>query len=111
LIALGDRRETDPISCIAFPLPPYYDPVAKTMKTLTVKVPEPVLAEIEATAKARRVSKSEIVRERLSRKANASQSGSLWNLMEDLVIDDDSLPKDLSSNKSHLENYGANHPD
>ncbi len=31
--------------------------------------------------------------------------------MEDLVIKDDSLPRDLSSNKDHLAGYGKNRSD
>ena len=47
------------------------------MKTLTVKVSDPLLAEIEAAARERKVSKSEIVRERLEQ--GQKQSGaSLW---------------------------------
>lgn len=80
------------------------------MKTLTVKVPEPLLADIETSAKERRVSKSEIIRERLEQGAGSSKT-SLWNRMEDLLIDDDSLPRDLSSSKRHLEDYGKNRPD
>ena len=79
------------------------------MKTLTVKLPDPVFAEIAATAKARKVSKSEIVRERLSQGTRASNS--LWDRMEDLVIDRDTLPKDLSANKEHLKNYGKSSTD
>jgi hypothetical protein len=76
------------------------------MKTLTVKLPDLLFAEIENTARARKVTKSEIVRERLE---NAQPSKlSLWSRMEDLVIQTDKLPSDLSSNKEHLKNYGKN---
>ena len=80
-----------------------------SMKTLTVKLPDPVFAEIAGAAKARKISKSDIVRERLTR-SGASES-SLWSRMEDLVIQRDSLPKDLSSNKAYLKNYGKNRSD
>lgn len=78
------------------------------MKTLTVKIPDMVFAEIAGDARARNVPKSEIVRERLARKPVASNRarGSLWDRMEDLVIRADSLPVDLSSNKAHLKQYG-----
>jgi hypothetical protein len=79
------------------------------MKTLTVKLPEPLFAEIASAAKARKTSKSEIVRERLGRAADLKAS--LWSRMEDLVIDAESLPKDLSSNKAHLKGYGKNRAD
>ncbi len=79
------------------------------MKTLTVKLPEPLFAEIEQAARARKVSKSEVVRERLERGTNVKTS--LWSRIEDLVIDSDSLPRDLSSNKEYLRHYGKNRSD
>ena len=79
------------------------------MKTLTVKLPDPLFAEIASAARARRISKSAIVRERLTRPGKSKRS--LWSRMEDLVIEDDSFPKDLSSNKAHLKNYGKNRSD
>ena len=78
------------------------------MKTLTVKLPDPLFAEIAGEASARKVSKSEVVRERLVRaKANKT---SLWSRIADLVIEDSSLPRDLSSSKIHLKDYGKNRP-
>lgn len=78
------------------------------MKTLTIKVPDGLFAEISSAAKARNVPKSEIVRERLTHKQAAEKhiKSSLWSRMEDLAIHSDSLPTDLSSNKVHLKNYG-----
>ena len=82
------------------------------MKTLTVRVPDPLFAEIASAAKLRKVSKSEIIRERLSIKGGnvPDTKPSLWSQMEDLVIRDESLPKDLSSNKAHLKGYGKKRP-
>jgi len=79
------------------------------MRTLTVKLPDQLFAEIESAARARKVAKSEIVRERLERAQTAKTS--LWSRIEDLVIQSDSLPPDLSSNKEHLKNYGKNRSD
>jgi hypothetical protein len=79
------------------------------VKTLTVKLPDPLFAEIESAARARKVAKSEIVRERLERGKTVKTS--LWSRMEDLVVEDDSLPRDLSSNKKHLRGYGKNRSD
>ncbi len=79
------------------------------MKTLTLKVPDVLFSEIASAAKARNVSKSEVIRERLQRKPATQRKGaapSLWHRMEDLVIESDSLPSDLSSNKSYLKGYG-----
>ncbi|HEY3602079.1 MAG TPA: CopG family transcriptional regulator [Chthoniobacterales bacterium] len=78
------------------------------MKTLTIKVPDALFAEIASAAQVRKVAKSEIVRERLLRPPGSTpaQKATLWSRMEDLVIPTDSLPKDLSSNKAHMKNYG-----
>jgi hypothetical protein len=78
------------------------------MKTLTIKVPDVLFAEIASAAQIRKVPKSEIVRERLAGKPVAAKAnkGSLWSRMEDLVIHSDSLPTDLSSNKTHMKGYG-----
>ena len=80
------------------------------MKTLTIKLPDALFAEIAGAAKARNVPKSEIVRERLVRKPITSKRASLWSGMEDLVIEEDALPTDLSSNRKHLKGYGKNRP-
>lgn len=80
------------------------------MKTLTVKVAEGLFTEIASAARARNVPKSAIVRERLTHKASTAKHAkrSLWSRMDDLVIQSDSLPADLSVNKAHLNNYGQN---
>jgi hypothetical protein len=78
------------------------------VKTLTVKVPDALFAEIAGAAKTRNVPKSIIVRERLARKPATSKRRPLWNRMEDLVIETDSLPADLSSNREYLKGYGKN---
>jgi hypothetical protein len=80
------------------------------MKTLTIKLPDALFAEIAGAAKARNVPKSEIVRERLARKPITSKRASLWSSMEDLVIQEDALPTDLSSSRKHLKGYGKNRP-
>jgi hypothetical protein len=79
------------------------------MKTLTVKLPDPLFAQIAIDAKTRRISKSEIVRERLT--LSGKSRNSLWSRMEDLVIDRDSFLKDLSVNRKHMKNYGKNGSD
>jgi len=77
-----------------------------SVKTLTVKLPDLLFAEITRAAEARKVAKSSIVRERLEQASK--QQSSLWSRMADLVIQDDVLPVDLSSNKKHLQKYGKN---
>lgn len=83
------------------------------MKTLTVKIPDVLFADIASAAAARNVPKSEIVRERLARKSATAKPElrSLWDRMNDLVIRSDSLPVDLSSNRAHLRDYGKKRTD
>jgi hypothetical protein len=81
------------------------------MKTLTVKVSDALFAEITGAAKARHLPKSEIARERLAGKLTKSKCSSLWSNMEDLVIETDSLPSDLSANRKYLKGYGKNRSD
>ena len=78
---------------------------------MTLKIPEDLFAEIIGEARARNISKSQVVRERLAKRRSPRSKGSLWDQMGDLVIQSDSLPPDLSSNKAHLKSYGQNRAD
>ena len=70
------------------------------MKTLTVRLPEPLVAEIEAESRGRRCSKSDIVRERLQRAARpAKHQPSPLDSIADLIGSVDGLPADLSGQK------------
>jgi len=80
------------------------------MKTLTVRLPEALVAQIEAESRARRLSKSDVVRERLSA-ANGTKHTApvLPDAIADLIGSVDYLPDDLSvRKKKHLEatSYG-----
>jgi hypothetical protein len=84
------------------------------MKTLTVRLPETLVAEIEAESRARRLSKSDVVRERLST-ANGGLScqPAVLDAIADLIGCVDDLPDDLSSaKKKRLETtgYGRKRP-
>ena len=74
-------------------------------RTVSVKLKDRVLADIEAEARARRTTRSAVVRERLERPGAAS--GSVWGRMRDLVIRGDTAPADLASNKARLRGYGG----
>ena len=60
---LIERRDWPPASRIARLPESHY---SRRMKTLTVRLPEGLVAEIEAESRGRRPSKSDVVRERLS---------------------------------------------
>ena len=72
------------------------------MKTLTVRLPELLVAEIDAESRERRMSKSDIVRERLQagRKFTQRQPSPL-DAIKDLIGAVDGLPSDLSAQKKH----------
>ena len=76
------------------------------MKTLTVRLPDTLVADIETEARARKVSKSDIVRDRLA-SATPPQPASLDDIA-DVIGSVDGLPADLSTNiKRHLRaGYG-----
>jgi predicted transcriptional regulator len=82
------------------------------MKTLTVRLPDALASEIEGESRRRKLSKSDVVRERLSSVARArDRSPSTFDAIADLVGSVDGLPKDLSARKKkYLKStgYGRN---
>jgi len=70
------------------------------MKTLTVRLPEPLVADIEAESRGRRISKSDVIRERLQLAGGSErrQTAALASIA-DLVASVDGLPADLSAQK------------
>jgi Arc/MetJ-type ribon-helix-helix transcriptional regulator len=70
------------------------------MKTVTVRLPEPLVAEIEAESRGRKCSKSDIVRERLQRAGRPRRRHSTpLDAIADLIGSVDGLPADLSARK------------
>jgi maltose-binding protein MalE len=82
------------------------------MKTLTVRVPAATLANIRAESRRRRVTQSEVVRERLDTpvlRATAGKAPTLMDLAHDLIgsVAGDGLPRDLAANKkAYLREWG-----
>jgi Arc/MetJ-type ribon-helix-helix transcriptional regulator len=70
------------------------------MKTLTVRLPEQLVAQIEAESRERRLSKSDVVRERLSARSK-QRAGSNYGAIADLVGSVRGMPTDLSSRKKY----------
>jgi Arc/MetJ-type ribon-helix-helix transcriptional regulator len=68
------------------------------MKTINVRLPEPLAAEIEAESRARRISKSDLVRERLQARRDQVPHDPLASI-RDLIGSVDGLPPDLSARK------------
>jgi Arc/MetJ-type ribon-helix-helix transcriptional regulator len=72
------------------------------MKTLTVRLPELLVAEIEAESRERQISKSDVVRERLQHAIGPTQRpGVPLAAIADLIGSVDGLPTDLSARKKH----------
>jgi Arc/MetJ-type ribon-helix-helix transcriptional regulator len=78
------------------------------MKTLTVRLPEDLAAQIEAESRAQGRSKSDVVRDRL-RSAGNAQGDAVDPLasIRDLIGSVDGLPVDLSARKKeYLKSTG-----
>jgi hypothetical protein len=84
------------------------------MKTLTVRLPEFLVAEIDAESRKRKMSKSDIVRERLQAGAKPGQPRSaLLDSIADLIGSVGGPPDDTSARLKHyLKNsgYGQKRP-
>jgi Arc/MetJ-type ribon-helix-helix transcriptional regulator len=83
------------------------------MKTLTVRLPEPLVADIEAESRGRKLSKSDVVRERLERAPRRRRRAASFDTIADLVGSVKGLPADLSVRKKkylHSTGYGKKRP-
>ena len=81
------------------------------MKILTVRLPEALVAEIEAESRERRRSKSDVVRERLTsgltNEARDAIESAGFGAIADLIGSIDGLPADLSRRKkAYLKSMG-----
>lgn len=77
------------------------------MKTLTVRLPEALVAEIEAESRKRQRSKSDVVRERLTLVAKPGSRPAPLQAVADLIGSVDGLPDDLSGRrKVYLKTTG-----
>jgi Ribbon-helix-helix protein, copG family len=83
------------------------------VKTITVRLPEGLAAEIESESRAAGVSKSDVVRRRLEgaspRSPRRGRAATFFDLAADLIggVDDAALPKDLSAHrKLYLRKLG-----
>jgi len=83
------------------------------MKTLTVRLPEPLVADIEAESRGRKISKSDVVRERLEIAPRKRPRTSSLNAIADLIGSVDNLPTDLTARKKQYlqeTGYGQKRP-
>ncbi len=82
------------------------------MKTITVRLPEVLAAEIEAESRLRKVSQSDVIRDRLQLAGRrASHPSTALEAIADLIGSVEDLPPDLSARKkAYLKEmrYGKN---
>lgn len=78
-------------------------------ETVTVKLPQPLAAKLDALVRRRKQSKSTLVREAIERLADEdgmSKKGSVFDLVKDLKGIVKKGPKDLSTNPKHMRGFG-----
>ena len=79
------------------------------MRTISLKLPDRLLAQLESEAKAKQVTKSHLVRESLEKALHPPSSGgdvSCYDLARDLAGSVKGLPKDLAVNPKYMEGFG-----
>jgi hypothetical protein len=78
------------------------------MQTISLKLPDDLLAHLESEAKSRGVTKSQLVRESLDAalRKRAPGAGSCYDLARDLASAVKDLPKDLVENPKYMEGFG-----
>jgi hypothetical protein len=92
---------------IAFCNIPHYHHL---MVTVTVKLPPALAAQVAAEARHKRVSKSAIIRESLEKRfsnGNGRRHPTVGDLTRHLMGKLKGGPHDLSTNKKHMEGFGA----
>lgn len=76
------------------------------MKTLTIRLPEHLVADIDAESRFRGVTKSDVVRERLQMHRANGRARAL-DTIDDVIGSVDGLPADLSANKKQYLRAGG----
>ena len=79
------------------------------VRTISLKLPDDILVELDNEAKARRVTKSWLVRESLEkalRKPSPAAAVSCYDLARDLAGTVKGLPEDLADNSEYMQGFG-----
>jgi len=79
------------------------------MQTISLKLPDEMLAQLEAEAKARGMTRSSLVRESLEKALSKESSGgavSCYDRARDLAGAIKGLPEDLAGNPKYTEGFG-----
>jgi hypothetical protein len=79
------------------------------MRTITLRLPDDLWAQLSAEARARRVTKSWLVRDCLETtllERSPADAPSCYDLARDLAGKLKGLPKDLAENPKYMEGFG-----
>jgi predicted DNA-binding protein len=79
------------------------------MRTISVRLPDDLLAQLGREAKARRVTKSQVIRESLEKgliEQPPAGAVSCYDLARDLAGTVKGLPKDLAHNPKYMAGFG-----
>ncbi|MFM7181245.1 MAG: CopG family transcriptional regulator [Verrucomicrobiales bacterium] len=91
---------------IAMQVGAYYP---RPMQTISLKLPDALLARLEEESRLRRTNKSALVRAALERELAPDQRGkppSCYDLAGDLAGSIKGLPKDIATNPKYMEGFG-----
>jgi hypothetical protein len=113
LVKIQSRQPTSqqgdtgaPIQRIARQYRAYYH---ESMRTISLKLTDNLLAQLAKAAKARRVTRSSLVRESLEKALHEQPSPgevSCYDLARDLAGSVKGLPKDLANDPKYMEGFG-----
>ena len=79
------------------------------MPTMSFKLPDVLLCQLESKARARRHTKSQLVRASLEKalaRGSEGKGGSCYDLARDLAGKPRGLPRDLATNPAYLKGFG-----
>ncbi|HEY3839470.1 MAG TPA: ribbon-helix-helix protein, CopG family [Bryobacteraceae bacterium] len=79
------------------------------MQTISLKLPDDLLADLDREAKSRRVTKSVVIRESLEaalRDRSRQKRASCYDLARDLAGKVKGLPRDLATNPKYMQGFG-----
>jgi hypothetical protein len=79
------------------------------MQTISLKLPGDLLSQLDSEAKARHVSRSQLVRESLEnalRKQSSDASVSCYDLARDFAGTVKGLPTDFADNPKYMDDFG-----
>jgi predicted DNA-binding protein len=81
---------------------------ARAMQTISLRLPDTLVEDLDRAAKARRVTKSSFVRESLEKTLHTkpSKEASCFDLAQDLAGSVKGLPRDLAKNPKYMDGFG-----